>query len=102
MKNSNKVFDGAVNLTFRKAQHLFEVTLTSLIILKAKSITGHKLLFAIANPEDGVVDRHEYREPAADFDLILQNFGTRFKVFVPDPIHQMPVRYYWIDAGYGG
>ena len=98
MKNSNKVFDGAVNLTFPKGTALIRKDYNVPANLKSQVFTGHKLLFAIANPEDGVVDRREYDNPPAGFDLIMQNFGTRFKVSFPTRFAKSsPV--YWIDAG---
>ncbi|MFC5653096.1 S-layer homology domain-containing protein [Paenibacillus solisilvae] len=98
MKNSNKVFDGAVSLTFPKGTALIRRDFNVPANLKNQVFTGHKLLFAIANPEDGVVDRREYDSPPADFDLIMQNFGTRFKVSFPSRFTKSsPV--YWIDAG---
>lgn len=98
MKNSNKVFDGAVSLTFPKGTSLIRRDYNVPANLKSQVFTGHKLLFAIANPEDGVVDRREYDSPPADFDLIMQNFGTRFKVSFPTRFAKSsPV--YWIDAG---
>ncbi|MBM7566496.1 S-layer homology domain-containing protein [Paenibacillus sacheonensis] len=98
MKSSNKVFDGAVSLTFPKGTALIRRDFNVPANLKGQIFTGHKLLFAIANPEDGVVDRREYDSPPADFDLIMQNFGTRFKVSFPTRFAKSsPV--YWIDAG---
>ncbi|WP_165822635.1 S-layer homology domain-containing protein [Paenibacillus montanisoli] len=98
MKNSNKVFDGAVSLTFPKGTALIRRDYNVPANLKSQVFTGHKLLFAIANPEDGVVDRREYDNPPADFDLIMQSFGTRFKVSFPTRfVKSSPV--YWIDAG---
>ncbi|SDX27885.1 S-layer homology domain-containing protein [Paenibacillus sp. CF384] len=98
MKSSNKVFDGAVSLTFPKGTSLIRRDFNVPANLKSQVFTGHKLLFAIANPEDGVVDRREYDNPPADFDLIMQNFGTRFKVSFPTRfVKASPV--YWIDAG---
>ncbi|WP_308636665.1 S-layer homology domain-containing protein [Paenibacillus silvisoli] len=98
MKNSNKVFDGALSLTFPKGTSLIRRDYNVPANLKGQVFTGHKLLFAIANPEDGVVDRREYDSPPADFDLIMQNFGTRFRVSFPTRfVKASPV--YWIDAG---
>ncbi|WP_219834420.1 S-layer homology domain-containing protein [Paenibacillus sp. R14(2021)] len=98
MKNSNKVFDGAVSLNFPKGTALIRRDFNVPANLKNQVFVGHKLLFAIANPEDGVVDRREYDNPPPDFDLIMQNFGTRFKVSFPTRFTKSsPV--YWIDAG---
>lgn len=98
MKNSHKVFDGALSLTFPKGTALIRRDFNVPSEFKNQVFTNHKILFAIANPEDGVVDRREYDNPPADFDLILQNFGTRFKVSYPSRFTKSsPV--FWVDAG---
>ncbi|MBW7452695.1 S-layer homology domain-containing protein [Paenibacillus sepulcri] len=98
MKSSNKVFEGALTLTFPKGAALIRRDFNVPSNFKNQVFSGHKLLFAIANPEDGVVDRREYDNPPADFDLIMQNFGTRFKVSFPTRFSKSsPV--FWIDAG---
>lgn len=98
MKNSNKVFEGALTLSFPKGTTLVRRDFNDPNNLKGQVFTGNKLLFAIANPEDGVVDRREYDSPPKNFDLIMQNFGTRFKVSFPTRFSKSsPV--YWIDGG---
>ncbi|UVI29917.1 S-layer homology domain-containing protein [Paenibacillus spongiae] len=98
MKNSNKVFDGALTLTFPKGTSLIRRDYNVPSEFKGQVFTGHKLMFAIANPEDGVVDRREYDNPPAGFDLIMQNFGTRFRVSFPTRFTKSsPV--FWIDSG---
>lgn len=98
MKNSHKVFDGALSLSFPKGTALIRRDFNVPSEFKNQVFTDHKILFAIANPEDGVVDRREYDNPPADFDLILQNFGTRFRVSYPSRFTKSsPV--FWVDAG---
>lgn len=98
MANSNKVFDGSVSLSFAKGTSLIRKDFNVPSNLKNQVFTGHDLFFAIANPEDGVVDRREYETLPSNFDLILQSFGTRFKVSYPSHfIKSSPV--FWIDAG---
>lgn len=98
MKNAHKVFDGTLSLTFPKGTSLIRKDYNLPVNLKNQVYTGHKLLFGIANPSDGVVDRREYDNVPADFDLILQNYGTRFRVSFPSRFGKSsPV--YWIDGG---
>lgn len=98
MKNSSKVFDGALSLTFPKGTTLIRRDFNLPEEYKNQVFTGHKLLFAIANPEDGVVDRHEFETLPINFDRILQNFGYRFKNSYPTRFTKAsPV--YWVDAG---
>ncbi|REE91484.1 S-layer family protein [Paenibacillus taihuensis] len=98
MKNSHKIFDGAISLTFPKGTSLIRRDYNVADKFKGQIYTDNKLLFAIANPEDGVVNRREYEVPPAGFDKILQSFGTRFKVSFPTRFSKSsPV--FWIDAG---
>ncbi|RED57651.1 S-layer homology domain-containing protein [Cohnella lupini] len=98
MKSSHKQFDSSLTLTFPKGTTLLRTDYNVPQNLKNQIFDGHQLMFAIANPEDGVVDRHEYETLPANFDLILQSFGTRFNVSYPTHfIKSSPV--FWIDAG---
>jgi len=98
MKASHKVFNGALSLTFPKGNSLIRRDYNVPAEFKNQIFNGHKLLFAIANPEDGVVDRREYDNPPPNFDLILQNYGNRFRVSFPTRFSKSsPV--YWIDPG---
>ncbi|SEN63672.1 S-layer homology domain-containing protein [Paenibacillus sp. OV219] len=98
MKNSHKVFDNALSLTFPKGTTLTRRDFNVPDKYKNQIYTGHKLLFAIANGEDGVVDRHEFETLPSNFDRILESFGTRFKFSFPSRFTKAsPV--YWIDAG---
>lgn len=98
MKNSHKVFDGALSVTFPKGTTLTRRDYNVPDKYKNQVYTGHKLLFAIANGEDGVVDRHEFETLPSNFDRILESFGTRFKYSFPTRFTKAsPV--YWVDAG---
>ncbi|WP_027087183.1 S-layer homology domain-containing protein [Cohnella panacarvi] len=98
MKSSHKVFDGLINLTFQKGTSLIRTDYNVPANLKNQIFTGHNLLFAVANPEDGVVDRREYETLPANFDAMLISFGTRFRVSYPTHfIKASPT--VWIDAG---
>nr|WP_306220416.1 S-layer homology domain-containing protein [Cohnella sp. WQ 127256] len=98
MKSSHKQFDGSLNLKFEKGTTLIRQDFNVPENLKNQIFDGHQLMFAIANPEDGVVDRREYETLPANFDLILESFGTRFNVSYPTHFTKSsPV--FWIDAG---
>lgn len=98
MKNSHKIFEGAVNLKFPANTSLIRSDYNVPSDLKNQVFTGHNLLFAIANGEDGVVDRRELEEKPPGFDITLESFGTRFRLSYPTRFTKAsPV--YWIDAG---
>ncbi|OME87158.1 hypothetical protein BK120_04020 [Paenibacillus sp. FSL A5-0031] len=98
MASSHKIFDGALNLKFEKGTTLVRTDFNVPANLKNQVFTGHNLLFAIANSEDGVVDRREIEPPPPNFNIILESFGTRFRLSYPTRFTKAsPV--YWIDAG---
>ncbi|WP_337103569.1 S-layer homology domain-containing protein [Paenibacillus sp. YIM B09110] len=98
MKNSHKIFEGAVNLKFPANTSLIRSDYNVPSNLKNQVFTGHNLLFAIANNEDGVVDRRELEEKPPGYDITLESFGTRFRLSYPTRFTKAsPV--YWIDAG---
>ncbi|GIQ64015.1 hypothetical protein PACILC2_25830 [Paenibacillus cisolokensis] len=98
MKSSHKVFEGSISLKFEKNTSLIRRDFNVPANLKNQVFSGHQLLFGIANPEDGVVDRREFETLPANFDRILESFGTRFRVSFPTRFTKAsPV--YWIDAG---
>ena len=98
MSNNHKIFDGALNLKFDKGTTLIRTDYNVPQNLKNQVFTGHDLLFGIANGEDGVVNRREHEDLPAGFDIILESFGTRFRLSYPTRFTKAsPV--YWIDAG---
>lgn len=98
MASSHKIFDGALNLKFAKGTTLIRTDFNMPVEYKNQVFTGHNLLFAIANSEDGVVDRRELEPLPPNFDIILESFGTRFRLSYPTRFTKAsPV--YWIDAG---
>lgn len=98
MASSHKVFDGALSLKFEKGTTLIRTDYNVPANLKNQVFTGHNLLFAIANPEDGVVDRRELEPWPPNFNIIMESFGTRFRLSYPTRFTKAsPV--YWIDAG---
>lgn len=98
MASSHKIFDGALSLKFDKGTTLIRTDYNVPANLKNQVFTGHNLLFSIANPEDGVVDRRELEAWPPNFNIIMESFGTRFRLSYPTRFTKAsPV--YWIDAG---
>ncbi|MBJ6361911.1 S-layer homology domain-containing protein [Paenibacillus sp. GCM10012307] len=98
MTSSHKVFDNKLTLSFTKGTNLIRPDYNLPENLKGQVYEGNNLLFAIANPEDGVVDRHDYETVPANYDLDLSLGKILFSASFPQRfIKSSPV--YWIDAG---
>ncbi|WP_028559259.1 S-layer homology domain-containing protein [Paenibacillus pinihumi] len=98
MASSHKVFDNKLTLSFTKGTNLIRPDYNLPENLKGQVYEGNNLLFAIANPEDGVVDRHDYETVPANYDLDLSLGKILFSASFPQRfIKSSPV--YWIDAG---
>ncbi|SDS97928.1 S-layer homology domain-containing protein [Paenibacillaceae bacterium GAS479] len=98
MKSSHKLFEGQLQLTFPKATTLIRRDYNVPQKLKNQVFTGHRLLFGIANPADGVVDRHEFEEEPANFDKILASLGNVFGSTFSGNFNKTS-NVFWIDAG---
>lgn len=98
MKNSHKVFEGKLNLQFEKGTNLIRRDYNAPDMYKTQVYNGNSMLFAIANPTDGVVDRREFEYVPEDYDKLMAlaadiftySFSNRF-------IKSGPV--FWIDPG---
>ncbi|WP_225999692.1 S-layer homology domain-containing protein [Paenibacillus sp. BJ-4] len=100
MKTSHKVFDGNLTLAFAKGTSLIRRDYDQPQQFKNQVFSGHTLYFAIANSEDGVVDRHEFETEKALSDMqsliadgsryFNRDFPTRFTKSSP---------VFWIDPG---
>jgi len=98
MKNSHKVFSGALSLTFPSGTNLIRSDYNSTDPFKAQVYNGNNIYFAIANPNDGVVDRHDFESVPAGFDLSLDLGAIYFTASFPTRfIKTSPV--FWLDAG---
>lgn len=102
MASSHKLFNNALTLTFTKN--------TQLIRPKYNDPNGHAtqvynsndILFAIANPNDGIVDRHLYEGQPANYSAVNQaignlHIGYRFQDDARQFIKASPL--FWIDGG---
>ncbi|MCD9022283.1 S-layer homology domain-containing protein [Cohnella silvisoli] len=98
MKSSLKVFSGQLNLTFPGGTNLIRRDYNVADNLKGQVYKDNNVMFAIANPTDGVVDRHDFETIPGGYDMQLKlgqilftsNFPQRF-------IKASPV--FWVDAG---
>jgi hypothetical protein len=98
MATNHKVFENAIDLKFEKGTTLIRTDYNVPANLKNQVFNGHNLLFAIANPEDGVVDRRELEAWPPNFNIVMESFGTRFRLSYPTRFTKAsPV--YWIDGG---
>ncbi|MEF2968053.1 S-layer homology domain-containing protein [Paenibacillus sp. M1] len=98
MAKTHKVFDGALSLTFETGTSLIRRDFNIPEQLKNQVFSGHDLRFAIANKEDGVVDRHEFEVNYDDYNYLVGAGEQYFISNFPDRFAKSsPV--FWIDAG---
>lgn len=102
MKNSHKVFDGNLTLTFKKNTNLIRSTYAQAQEYNTQVYNNHDILFAIANHEDGIIDRHMFEGVPANYTTISQQTGynimtTLFQNQASRFIKASNV--FWIDAG---
>ncbi|GMK49020.1 hypothetical protein PghCCS26_61500 [Paenibacillus glycanilyticus] len=98
MATSHKAFNGSVALTFPKNTKLIRPSYNSTASNSSQIYSGNQLLFGIANPTDGIVNRYEYRKQPADFWLENQTGSyIMSKYFSERFIKVSPL--FWIDGG---
>ncbi|MDP4096072.1 S-layer homology domain-containing protein [Paenibacillus sp. P96] len=103
MKKSHKAFEGALQLTFPSSTSLIRNDSYVPVRYKNQVFSNHDLLFAIANSEDGVVDRYNNLGSLDEvqLDQIDKAFDAGAQYFIgqfPDKFEKSsPV--FWIDAG---
>jgi len=102
MKSSHKVFNNTLTLTFPKNTNLIRPKYNEAANYATQVYNNHEMLFAIANPDDGIVDRHMFESQPPDYSANSQATGdlhikTRFESFANRYIKASPM--YWIDAG---
>ena len=102
MKNSHKVFNNSLTLTFPKGTNLIRSEFNKTDDYATQVFNGHNLMFAIANSEDGIVDRHMYDGQAPNYTAESNSTGylwvkTGFEDIANRYIKASPM--YWIDAG---
>lgn len=99
MKNAHSVFNGAVQITFPKDTYLRRMDPKSPNKYKTQVYADHSLLFGIANPEDGVVDRYDYQQVPSSFQTDV-SLGKQLLQASFDRQHFITISpMYWIDGG---
>lgn len=103
MKTSHKIFEGALQLKFPAKTNLIRNDFYVPERYKNQVFTSHDLLFAIANSEDGVVDR--YNNLGKLNDSQLDQIDRAFEPGAQYFIGQFPNKFeksspvFWIDPG---
>ncbi|WP_431809595.1 S-layer homology domain-containing protein [Brevibacillus agri] len=99
MKNSIKAFENQVSLTFPKDTYLVRADNRVPYELRGQVFKEHNILFAIANSQDGVVDRYDYLvDRPRNFDKTVESLkGYFLNTFDSHFVKVSNV--YWIDAG---
>ncbi|MCR8660486.1 S-layer homology domain-containing protein [Paenibacillus endoradicis] len=102
LDKTHKVFNNSLTLTFPKSTNLIRSEFKKTDDYATQVFNGHNLLFAIANSEDGIVDRHMYDGQAPNYTASSNSTGylwvkTRFEDIASRYIKASPL--YWIDGG---
>src|SRR5690606_24083170 len=102
MKSSHKLFNNTLALTFPKSTNLIRPKYNESANYATQVYNNHDILFAIANPNDGIIDRHMFESQPPDYSANSQATGdlhikTRFESFANRFIKASPL--FWIDAG---
>lgn len=102
MAASHKIFDSALTLTFDKGTQLIRPDYNASNSHAGQVYNGHELLFAIANPNDGIVDRHMFAPQPPNYSANSQaegnlHIGYRFQDQARQFLKVSPL--FWIDAG---
>lgn len=98
LKNTVKAFDGALNLKFPSGTNLIRKDFNVADNLKGQVYKDNNLRVAIANPQDGVVDRHDFETIPFNYDTQLNMGEILFTASFPSRfIKASPV--FWLDAG---
>ncbi|CAM4476251.1 hypothetical protein FHS16_004693 [Paenibacillus endophyticus] len=102
MQSSHKVFDGNLVLAFAKNSKLVRPSYNSSTNYSGQVYSDNDILFAIANPNDGIVDRHEFESQPPNYSAnsIAEgnlHIGYRFQDQARQFIKASPL--FWIDGG---
>jgi hypothetical protein len=102
MKASHKLFNNALTLTFGRNTQLIRPKYNNSSGEATQVYNGNDILFAIANPNDGIVNRHMYDSQPPNYSANSQaegnlHIGYRFQDQARQFIKASPL--FWIDAG---
>lgn len=102
MAKSHKVFNNTVTLTFPSNTKLVRPNYNDTSDYVTGIYSENDLLFAIANPEDGIIDRHEFESKPSKYTSATTNIGEKYMTdWFEDQAQQFikvsPL--VWIDGG---
>ncbi|REK69547.1 S-layer homology domain-containing protein [Paenibacillus paeoniae] len=102
MSSSHKLFNNALTLTFKKNTQLIRPDHNASTGHASQVYNNNDILFAIANPNDGIVDRHLYEGQPPNYSATSQaagnlHIGYRFQDEARQFIKASPL--FWIDGG---
>jgi hypothetical protein len=102
MQKTHKVFEGNLVLSFAKNSKLVRPSYNASTNFAGQVYSGNDILFAIASPNDGIVDRHEFESQPPNYSansLAEGNLhiGFRFQDQARQFIKASPL--FWIDGG---
>lgn len=102
MGSSHKLFSNALELSFKKGTQLVRPNYNAQTNQSTQVYNGNDILFAIANPNDGIVNRHMFEGQPPNYSANSQaegnlHIGYRFQDIARQYIKASPL--FWIDAG---
>lgn len=102
MKSSHKMFDSALELTFERNTQLVRPNYNASTNQSTQVYSGNDIMFSIANPNDGIVNRHMFESQPPNYSANSQaegnlHIGYRFQDIARQYIKASPL--FWIDAG---
>lgn len=102
MNNNHKMFNNALTLTFTKGTQLIRPGYNDSVNHATQVYNNNEILFAIANPNDGIIDRHMFKGQPANYSANSQaegnlHIGYRFQDQARQYIKASPL--FWIDGG---
>lgn len=99
MEKAGKAFNNQLSLTFPKGTYLIRRDYNVPQELKGQIFKGHNILYAIANSEDGVVDRFDYLpDRPKNFDDTIASLGSFFKHSFDSHFVKVS-NVFWVSAG---
>jgi len=99
MKNSAKVFDGTLSLKFPSGTSLIRRDAEAAEDFKSEVFSGNNILFAIANSNDGVINRYDFEDPKAGVKQQFTDYGKQYFVNNFNSHFVKASNVYWMDPG---
>ncbi|MFD0590641.1 S-layer homology domain-containing protein [Paenibacillus sp. GCM10027627] len=102
MKSSHKMYDNVLQLDFARGTQLVRPNYNSSNNQSTQVYNGNDILFAVANPNDGIINRHMFESQPPNYSANSQaegnlHIGYRFQDLARQYIKASPL--FWIDAG---